>query len=196
MPARNIAKKCDETNDQAGLEFGASGSLTDPCSLHEQGQLRYRKITQDMQIYVDADACPVKAEVVRVAERHGITVHMVSNSWMRLSESPLVKRVVVAEGPDAADDWIAERIDPSDIAVTADILLAARCLKAGAQCIGPTGKPFSEANIGMALAMREMQRHLRETGESRGFNAAFTARDRSQFLQALEHAIQAGKRRR
>jgi uncharacterized protein YaiI (UPF0178 family) len=153
-------------------------------------------VTQDVQIYVDADACPVKAEVVRVAERHGLTVHMVSNSWMRLDESPLVKRVVVADGPDAADDWIAERVGASDIAVTADILLAARCLKAGAQCIGPTGKPFSEANIGMALAMREMQRHLRETGESRGFNPAFTARDRSQFLQALEHAIQAGKRRR
>jgi uncharacterized protein YaiI (UPF0178 family) len=110
-----------------------------------------------MQIYVDADACPVKAEIVRVAERHGLTVHMVSNSWMRLDESPLIKRVVVNDGPDVADDWIAERICASDIAVTADILLAARCLKAGAQCIGPTGKPFSDANIGMALAMRDMQ---------------------------------------
>ncbi len=142
-----------------------------------------------MQIFVDADACPVKSEVVRVASRHSLTVYMVSNSWMRLDESPLVKRVVVGDGPDAADDWIAERAAPSDIVVTADILLAARCLKAGAQCIGPTGKPFSDANIGMALAMREMQRHLRETGESRGFNAAFTARDRSQFLQALEQAV-------
>ncbi|MFA5955881.1 YaiI/YqxD family protein [Hyphomicrobium sp.] len=148
-----------------------------------------------MQIYVDADACPVKAEVIRVAERHGLTVHMVSNSWMRLDDSPRINRVVVAEGPDAADDWIAERVGASDIAVTADILLAARCLKAGAQCIGPTGKPFSDANIGMAIAMREMQKHLRETGESRGFNSTFTPRDRSQFLQALEHAIQAIKRR-
>jgi uncharacterized protein YaiI (UPF0178 family) len=148
-----------------------------------------------MQIYVDADACPVKAEVVRVASRHGLVVHMVSNSWMRLDDSPLIKRVVVSDGPDAADDWIAERIGASDIAVTADIPLAARCLKAGAQCIGPTGKPFSEANIGMALAMREMQRHLRETGESRGFNAAFSPRDRSQFLQALEHAVQVGMKR-
>jgi uncharacterized protein len=149
-----------------------------------------------MQIYVDADACPVKAEVVRVASRHGLVVHMVSNSWMRLDDDPLIKRVVVGDGPDAADDWIAERIGASDIAVTADIPLAARCLKAGAQCIGPTGKPFSEANIGMALAMREMQRHLRETGESRGFNAAFSPRDRSQFLQALEHAVQVGMKRR
>ncbi len=148
-----------------------------------------------MQIYVDADACPVKAEVVRVAARHDIPVHMVANSWMRIEASPLVKLVVVEEGPDAADDWIAERIGVSDIAVTADILLAARCLKAGAQCIGPTGKPFSDANIGMAIAMRDMQRHLRETGESRGFNPTFTPRDRSQFLQALENAVQASKRK-
>jgi uncharacterized protein YaiI (UPF0178 family) len=152
-------------------------------------------MTQGMQIYVDADACPVKAEVMRVAERHGLTVHMVSNSWMRLDASPLINRVVVNEGPDAADDWIAERVGASDIAITADILLAARCLKAGAQCIGPNGKPFSDTNIGMALAMRDMQRHLRETGESRGFNPTFTPRDRSQFLQALEHAIQANKRK-
>ncbi|AGK58627.1 hypothetical protein HYPDE_34778 [Hyphomicrobium denitrificans 1NES1] len=151
---------------------------------------------QGMQIYVDADACPVKAEIVRVAERHGLTIHMVSNSWMRLDESPLIKRIVVNDKPDAADDWIAERVTASDIAITADILLAARCLRVGAQCIGPTGKPFSEANIGMALAMREMQKHLRETGGSRGFNPAFTPCDRSQFLQALEHAIQAGKRGR
>jgi hypothetical protein len=153
------------------------------------------EMTQEIQIYVDADACPVKAEVVRVGERHGLVVHMVSNSWMRLDESPLVKRVVVADGPDAADDWIAEHISAADIAVTADILLAARCLKAGAQCIGPTGKPFNGANIGMALAMREMQKHLRETGESRGFNPAFAPRDRSQFLQALENAIQVAKRK-
>ncbi|MBS0268352.1 MAG: YaiI/YqxD family protein [Proteobacteria bacterium] len=148
-----------------------------------------------MQIYVDADACPVKAEVVRVAARHDIPVHMVANSWMRIDAGPLVKLVVVEEGPDAADDWIAERIGASDIAITADILLAARCLKAGAQCIGPTGKAFSDANIGMAIAMRDMQRHLRETGESRGFNPTFTPRDRSQFLQALENAVQAAKRR-
>ena len=147
-----------------------------------------------MEIYVDADACPVKAEVLKVAIRHGLIVHMVSNSWMRLEESPLIRRVVVTEGPDAADNWIADHIGVFDIAVTADIPLAARCLKAGARCVGPAGKPFSEAGIGMALAMRELQRHLRETGESRGLNPMFTARDRSQFLQALETAVQAGKR--
>jgi uncharacterized protein len=148
-----------------------------------------------MEIYVDADACPVKSEVLRVANRHDLVVHMVSNSWMRLDESPLIKRVIVGDGADAADDWIAEHVTPSDIVVTADILLAARVLKSGAQCIGPTGKAFSDANIGMALAMRDMQRHLRETGESRGYNAVFTPRDRSQFLQALENAVQAGLRR-
>lgn len=140
-------------------------------------------------IYVDADACPVKDEALRVAERHGLTLHFVSNAWMRLPESPLVKRTVVAEGPDAADDWIVEHIGPRDIAVTADIPLAARCLKKGAQAIGPTGKPFTEASIGMALAMRELSAHLRETGESKGYNASFTRQDRSRFLEALELAV-------
>ncbi len=148
-----------------------------------------------MQIYVDADACPVKAEVLRVAERHGLKVHMVSNSWMRLDASPLVSRVLVAEGPDAADDWIAERVTADDIAVTADIPLAARCLKAGAKVVGPTGKPFNEASIGMALAMRGLQSHLRETGESRGFNPEFMPKDRSRFLEAMEQAVQAIKRK-
>ncbi len=147
------------------------------------------------QIYVDADACPVKAEVLRVASRHGLVVHMVSNSWMRLEESPLIRRVVVADGPDAADNWIAERVGPRDIAITGDIPLAARCLKAGAQAIGSTGKPFTQSSIGMALAMRELQSHLRETGESRGFNASFTPKDRSRFLEALEIAVQTAKRR-
>ncbi len=141
-------------------------------------------------IYVDADACPVKEEAVRVAERHGLDIHFVSNAFMRLPEGPLIKRVVVAEGPDAADDWIAERIGARDIAVTADIPLASRCLKQGAQAIGPTGKPFTQAGIGMALAMRELSAHLRETGESKGYNASFTRADRSRFLQALEEAVQ------
>ncbi|MBA4131950.1 MAG: YaiI/YqxD family protein [Hyphomicrobium sp.] len=152
------------------------------------------KPSAGVTIYVDADACPVKAEAVRVADRHGLTIYMVSNSWMRLDDNPLIQRVVVAEGPDAADDWIAERAGASDVVVTADILLAARCLKAGARCLGPTGKPFTDANIGAAVAMRDLQRHLRETGESRGFNAAFTPRDRSRFLEAMEQVIQALKR--
>lgn len=146
------------------------------------------------EIYVDADACPVKDEVVRVADRHGLVVHFVSNAWMRLPDGANVNRVVVADGPDAADDWIASRIGKGDIAVTADIPLASRCLKASARAVGPTGKPFTDASIGMALAMRELQQHLRETGESRGFNASFTRADRSRFLQALEETIQAIKR--
>jgi len=144
-------------------------------------------------IYVDADACPVKEEALRVAVRHGLEIVYVSNAWMRLPEGPGVWRVIVAEGADAADDWIAERIGAGDIAVTADIPFAARCLKAGAQAIGPTGKPFTDASIGMALAMRDLSRHLRETGESRGLNAAFTPKDRSRFLEALELAVRRAK---
>ncbi len=140
-------------------------------------------------IYVDADACPVKDEAVRVAERHGLVIHFVSNSFMRLPEGPLIRRMVVAEGADAADDWIVEHIKAGDIVVTADIPLAARSLKKSAQVIGPTGKPFTEAGIGMALAMRELSAHLRETGESKGYNASFTKQDRSRFLEALELAV-------
>ncbi len=147
-----------------------------------------------MHIYVDADACPVKDEALKVAERHGISITYVSNAWMRLPESPLVQRIVVPDGPDIADDWIAERIGPGDICITQDIPLAACCLKKGARAIGNTGKAFNEASIGMALAMRDLSQHLRETGESRGFNAAFTKQDRSRFLEALEQAVQGIKR--
>jgi uncharacterized protein YaiI (UPF0178 family) len=145
-------------------------------------------------LYIDADACPVKDEAVRVGERHGLEIHFVSNAWMRLPQGPLIKRVVVQEGPDAADDWIVEHAEAGDIVVTADIPLASRALEKGAQVIGPTGRPFTEASIGMALAMRDLSRHLRETGESKGYNASFTRQDRSQFLQALENAVQAAKR--
>jgi len=147
-------------------------------------------VSESSAIYVDADACPVKDEALRVAERHGLAIRFVSNAWMRLPEGPLVERVVVSEGPDAADDWIVEHIGEKDIAVTADIPLASRCLKRGAQVIGPTGKPFTEAGIGMALAMRDLSAHLRETGESKGYNASFTRKDRSRFLEALEQAVQ------
>jgi len=145
-------------------------------------------------IYIDADACPVKDEAARVAERHGLTIHFVSNAWMRLPEGLLISRVVVPEGPDAADDWIVERAGKGDIVVSADIPLGARCLKSGARVIGPTGKPFTDDGIGMALAMRDFSRHLRETGESKGYNAGFTRQDRSRFLQALEEAVQSIKR--
>lgn len=143
-----------------------------------------------MAIYVDADACPVKDEALRVAERHGLTIYFVSNSWMRLPEGAGIERIIVAEGADAADDWIAEHAGKGDIVVTADIPLAARALKQTAQAVGPTGKPFTQAGIGMALAMRDLSAHLRETGESKGYNAGFTRQDRSNFLQALEQAVQ------
>ena len=147
-------------------------------------------------IYIDADACPVKEETVAVAERHGCQVTIVSNGGLRPMRHRLVEMVYVAEGPDEADNWIAERITTADIAVTADIPLASRCLKAGAKVIGPTGKPFTDANIGTALAMRDLQQHLRETGESKGYNASFSKQDRSRFLQALENAVQDLKRGR
>ena len=149
-----------------------------------------------MEIYVDGDACPVKDEVMRVAYRHKLRVHFVANSWMRLDDDPLVNRVVVQDGPDAADDWIVEHIQRDDIAITADIPLAARCLEKQAHALGPTGKPFTASNIGMASAMRELSSHLRETGEIKGYNPSFTKKDRSQFLQALEQIIQTVARAR
>ena len=149
-----------------------------------------------MAIYVDADACPVKQEVVKVAERHRLTVHMVSNAYMGLPKSTLVKRTIVPGNPDAADDWIAENIVPGDICVTADIPLADRCIKAGAAALGPTGKPFTEDSIGSALAMRDIMSHLRETGENQGSGKVFTTKDRSRFLEGLERTIQAEKRKR
>jgi uncharacterized protein YaiI (UPF0178 family) len=147
-------------------------------------------------IYVDGDACPVKAEAVRVAERHGLALHLVSNQWLRGPDSPLVKRVVVPEGFDAADDWIVENAGAGDIVITADIPLAARCLEKGARVIAPTGKPFTEAGIGMALAMRELLATLRDSGEIRGSGPAFSRQDRSRFLQALEQAVQDVRRGR
>ena len=148
-----------------------------------------------LEIFIDADACPVKAEVFRVAERHELTVHLVSNQWMRLGNSPRINRVVVPEGPDAADDWIAEHIGTGDIAITADILLADRCLKQGADVLGPTGKPFDHGNIGMAVATRELKTHLRDAGEIKDYAPAFTKQDRSRFLDVLENTIQAIRRR-
>jgi uncharacterized protein len=147
-----------------------------------------------MHLYIDADACPVKDEAVKVAERHKLACTFVSNSFMRLPASPVVRRQIVADGPDAADDWIVDQIAPGDIAVTADIPLASRCLKKGARVIGMTGKPFTEAAIGMALAMRSLMQDLREAGAVKGNNPEFTRADRSRFLQALEQAVQDAKR--
>jgi len=148
-----------------------------------------------LELYVDGDACPVKDEVLRVAERHGLMVHLVGNSWLRRGgDNPLIHRVVVSDSPDAADDWIAEHIGAGDIVVTADIPLAARCLAKGAGALGNTGVPFTADNIGTALAMRELKSHLREIDAGGNFNASFTGRDRSRFLQALENAVQAARK--
>lgn len=147
-----------------------------------------------LEIYVDADACPVKAEVERVAQRHGLLVYVVSNGGLRPNPDPRIRNVIVPEGPDAADDWIAEHIAEGDIAVTADIPLAARCLKKGAQVLGPTGKPFTDDSIGMALGMRDLKRHLREATGTQTYNPGFAKADRSRFLNALENAIQAVRR--
>lgn len=146
------------------------------------------------EIYVDADACPVKAEIERVAERHGILMHLVSNRGFKSSHNPLIRNVVVSDKFDAADDWIVERAKTGDIVITTDIQLADRCLKAGAQVLGPTGKPFTENSIGTALAMRELSSQLRDMGEIRGTGPSFTALDRSRFLNALELAIQKAKK--
>ena len=146
------------------------------------------------EIYIDADACPVKDEVLRVAERHQLRTTFVANFGLRPSRDPMIRNVMVPQGADAADDWIVEQVGPSDLVVTADIPLAGRALKKGATVLGPTGRHFTEQSIGMALAMRELNQHLRETGESRGYNAAFTAKDRSQFLQAFDEAVQRAKR--
>jgi uncharacterized protein YaiI (UPF0178 family) len=143
---------------------------------------------------VDGDACPVKDEVLKVAERHKLNVLLVSNRWSRRADAPNVRQVVVSEGFDAADNWIADNIGEGDIAITADIPLASRCLKAGAHVLGPTGRPFTEHSIGMALAMRDLNAHLRETGEIKGYNASFSKQDRSRFLGELEKLIQQARR--
>ena len=141
------------------------------------------------RILVDADACPVKEEIYRVAFRRGVAVRVVSNARIRIPEHPLVERVVVSGAFDAADDWIAETADSSSVVVTADILLADRCLKTGATVIGPTGKPFTNASIGSAIATRAIMADLRAGGEAVGGPAPFARADRSRFLQALDEAL-------
>ena len=140
-------------------------------------------------IYVDADACPVKNEVYRVAARHGLKVIVVSNSPIAVPRDPLVERVVVAAGMDEADDFIAERATRGDIVITADIPLASRCVRAGAAAIAPNGRVFTEDSIGMTLATRNLMDSLRSAGEITGGPKSFSPRDRSSFLSALDQAI-------
>ncbi|MEW5423056.1 YaiI/YqxD family protein [Amorphus sp. 3PC139-8] len=147
-------------------------------------------------IYIDADACPVKEETLKVAERHGLQVVIVSNGGIRPSRDPMVKTVVVPEGPDAADKWIADRIGPGDICVTGDIPLAARCLEAGSQALKHNGEPFTPANIGNMLGMRDLMADLRASNPlaMAGGGKSFAKTDRSRFLHALDQMVRRAKR--
>lgn len=144
---------------------------------------------QPLRILVDADACPVKEEIYKVAFRRQVPVHVVSNMRLRVPDHPLIARVTVSDAFDAADDWIADQADAKSVVITSDILLADRCLKAGAMVISSTGKPFTHASIGSAIATRAIMADLRAGGEAIGGPAPFAKTDRSRFLQALDEAL-------
>lgn len=148
------------------------------------------------RIYVDADACPVKDEIYRVAARHNLPVSVVAGNFIRVPDDPMIERVAAGSGMDAADDWIAERAGPTDIVITSDIPLASRCVKKGSAVLAPTGKAFTEDSIGMALAVRNLMTDLRETGEVTGGPRGFSPRDRSAFLSALDQTIRRLQRAR
>ncbi|HWZ39933.1 MAG TPA: YaiI/YqxD family protein [Bradyrhizobium sp.] len=148
------------------------------------------------RIYVDADVFPVKDEIYRVALRLGVPVSVVAGQLIRVPQDALIERVAAGSGMDAADDWIAERAGPGYIVITADIPLASRCVKAGAEVIAPNGKPFSEQSIGMTLAVRNLMTDLRSSGEVTGGPKSFSPRDRSTFLSALDQTIRRIQRRR
>lgn len=141
------------------------------------------------RLFIDADACPVKEEVYRVAERYGLKALVVSNSWINTRRDAFIEQVVVDAGPDVADDWIAERAGPGDVVITSDIPLADRCLKAGAQALKSNGQAFSPDSIGSALAGRMVGEHLRSIGVATSGPPPFGPADRSRFLQALDAAI-------
>ena len=147
-----------------------------------------------IEIFVDADACPVKGEIYRVAERYGIKVFVVANALLAVPRNPLVERVIVDGGFDAADDWIAGKVGPRAIVVTSDIPLAHRCLAAGATVIGATGRPFTKDSIGMAMASRSLMSDLRAMGEAAGGPKPMQPKDRSRFLSALDEAVNRLKR--
>jgi len=145
-------------------------------------------------IYIDADACPVKADAERVATRHKVHMKLVSNGGLRLSQNPLLEVVIVPDGPDVADMWIAERAGKGDVVVTGDIPLAAKCVEAGAEVLRHNGDRFTQANIGQQLAMRDLMADLRAADPFRqGGGKAFSKADRSRFLDALERAVRAAK---
>jgi uncharacterized protein len=155
----------------------------------------WERFGESPHLFVDADACPVKEETLRVAERYGLGVTLVSNSWMRVPDRDDLLLVVVEEGLDVADDWIVEHVRPADIVISADVPLAARCLAAGALALGTTGREFTQANIGSVLATRDLLTELRGQGAMTGGPAPFTRRDRSRFLQCLDEMVHAARRR-
>lgn len=147
-----------------------------------------------LRIFIDADACPVKDETLKVAARYGVKTLIVSNGGMRPSRDPLVQVVTVPQGADAADDWIVEDAMAGDVVITADIPLAARILDKQAHALGPTGKAFTADTIGMALAMRDLKQQIRESTQTQTRNRSFENRDRSNFLQALDKIVAQGLR--
>jgi uncharacterized protein len=149
----------------------------------------------EIRIFVDADACPVKPEVYKVAERYRLKVFVVANSFMNVPREPTIERVIVSEGPDIADDWIVERAGASDIVITADIPLAGRCVRNGATVLSPTGKPFDDNSMGMALATRDLMTDLRSAGAVTRGPAPLSRQDISRFLSALDLAVTRLKRK-
>lgn len=147
-----------------------------------------------MNVFVDADACPVREEIYRVARRCGLLVTLVANSWMRTPDDARISLQIVKDGFDAADDWIAERAGPGDIVITADLPLASRCLASGSRVIGPTGNVFTEENIGDAVATRDLMTELREAGMATGGPPPIGKQDRSRFLQRLDEAVHSIRR--
>jgi len=153
-------------------------------------------VTRAITVFIDADACPVKDEVYRVAERYRLKTYVVANAFLMVPRSPLIERVVVDAGPDVADDWIADQAEQGDVVITNDIPLAGRVLRKGAAAIAPNGRPFTEDSIGAALSQRALMEHLRSTGEITGGPKPFAPKDRSNFLQAMDQAISRERRRR
>jgi uncharacterized protein YaiI (UPF0178 family) len=166
-------------------DFGGQMIASHPALHMSNGSGRLNR-ESDPIIFVDSDACPVKDEAKKVAERLGLVITFVSNGGVRPSRDPMVRVIVVPAGADAADDWIVENAVANDIVLTADIPLASRAIDKGCHVLGFTGKPFTTASIGMALAMRDLKQHLRETGEIAGYNPGFRPADRSAFLSALD----------
>jgi hypothetical protein len=149
-----------------------------------------------IEIFIDADACPVKDEVYRVAQRYGLKVHVVANAFIQIPAHPKIARVMVEAGPDVADDWIAEHVEMGDVVITSDIPLAERVLKAGGAALSPTGRAFTVDSIGSAIAQRAIMEQLRSTGAVTGGPKPFDRTDRSRFLQALDQTLNREMRRR